>query len=134
MKTQHLKRIGLLLLFSTLWLACKKNDSGTKEPIQRSVKYELSGNFSGKLLVVTSTNSGALQQFNNVALPWTKELTYDATVLAAGAALQTENEHRGVAGQSLVLKVYLNSQLKDTKSVIADGNGVINMALSFYTF
>jgi len=48
--------------------------------------------------------------------------------------LQTENEHRGVAGQSLVLKVYLNNQLKDTRSITADGNGIINMALSFYTF
>ncbi|GEM_PF-1103445 len=134
MKAPHLKRVCLLLLISTLWLACKKDNNGTVEPTQRSIKYELSGTFSGKLLVVTSTNSGQLQQFNNVALPWSKELTYDAAVLAAGAALQTENEHRGVAGQSLVLKVYLNNQLKDTRSITADGNGIINMALSFYTF
>ena len=135
MKKQILSSLMLLLLSVTLFVSCKKNDdkddNGQNE---RKVKYELSGNFTGKLQVVTSTNSGQLQQFNSVALPWTKELTYDKNVLGAGISLQTLNENKGVAGQTLTLKIWLNGQLKDTKTGTADANGAVNMANSFYTF
>ncbi len=136
MKNKISKSLAFLFLTSLLLFSCKKdndkpNNSGSDK---RKVKYELSGNFTGKLLVVTSTNTGALQQFNGVALPWTKEIQYDKNVMAAGAGVQTENENRGVAGQTFTLKVYINNKLKDTKTVTADANGMINISMAFYTF
>lgn len=135
MKKQFLNHLALFFLSVVLIFSCKKNNNNNNSgQNERKVKYELSGNFTGKLLVVTSTNSGQLQQFNDIGLPWTKEFTYDKSVLGAGISLQTENENRGVAGQTLTLKVFMNGKLKDTKPATADVNGVINIATSFYTF
>ena len=111
MKNQMLKSIAVLFIASLLFASCKKdNDKPNNGSNERKVKYELSGNFTGKLLVVTSTNSGALQQFNGVALPWSKEIEYDKKVIGAGVGLQTENENKGVAGQTLSLKIYLKEK------------------------
>ena len=135
MKKQILNCLVFLSLSIMLLTSCKKEDNDdNNRQNERKVKYELSGNFTGKLLVVTSTNSGQLQQFNAVALPWTKELTYDKNVLGAGISLRTENDNKGIAGQTLTLKVFLNGQLKDTKPATADVNGIVNMTTSFYTF
>lgn len=136
MKNQILKNIVVLFTLSLLFVSCKKDDDkpNNNGSDERKVKYELSGNFTGKLLVVTSTNTGALQQFDGVAMPWTKEIQYDKKVMAAGAGFQTENENRGVAGQTLTLKVYINNKLKDTKTGTADANGMINISMALYTF
>lgn len=133
MKNQIVKSLFIIFTGSLLFISCKKNNDNDSKN-ERKVKYELSGSFTGKLLVVTSTNSGALQQFNAVAVPWVKEISYDKNVMAAGASLQTENENKGVPGQTLTLKIFLNGKLKDTRQAAADANGVVNMALSFYTF
>lgn len=129
---KHLSPLFILLLFVA---ACSKDkDSPEPTPQAKKVKYELSGNYSGKILLVTSTNSGNLQQFDNLTLPTTKELDYDKAVLAAGAGLQTSGINVGAPGQTVILKVYINGTLKDTKPITADANGLVNSALSFYTF
>lgn len=135
MKIQLLKYVTVLFALSLFTVSCNNDDDGNSTaPNGRTVRYEISGNYTGKLLVVTSTNTGMLQQFNNVSIPWTKELSYNNTVLAAGAGMQTENGTLGVPGQTVVVKIYLNGVLRDTKTAIADANGTINIAMSFYTF
>lgn len=132
MKTYFISAIVALGIIAG---ACGKDDDqndGARN--QRKVKYEITGNYSGKLLVVTSTNAGNLQQFNNIAVPWTRELEYGKDVLAAGIGLQTADLNVGAPGQSITLKVYLNGQLKANKTIAAGANGEMNSALAMYTF
>ena len=64
-----------MLLFS----ACKKEDNGSGGTGSRVIKYEITGNFTGKLLVVYLDNVSGNTQVNNVILPWSKEITYPET-------------------------------------------------------
>lgn len=139
MKNQILSLI-VLFAITLLSVSCSSDDNndsnnnGGGGNNDRKVRYEITGNFTGRLLVVTSTNTGALEQFNNVSLPWTKELAYQSNVTGAGLSLQTENNNVGAQGQTVTLKVYLNNELKDTKNATADATGKVNMAMAFYTF
>lgn len=123
-----------LLLTLTLGSCRKDKDSGSSGG-DKTVKYEMTGNFTGKITVVTSTNSGNLQQFDNVTMPWSREIKYGSTVMAAGIGFNGGGGGQGGApGQTITLKVYINNKLKDTKQIVADASGIVNHATSFYTF
>lgn len=135
MQKNVIQIISVLVIALLVISSCKKeNKIATPKQNSRKVKYEMSGNYSGKVLVVTSTNSGKMQQFDGVSMPWTKELDYDNTVSGAGMGLQTSGSDVGVAGQTITLKVFLNGVLKDTKTITADNMGLVNSSLAFYTF
>ncbi len=98
---KQLLAVSLLVFFAA---ACKKNNNDTPAPSNpRLVKYELTGNFSGKFTVVYSDNVNGNTVLNNITLPWIKEITYGAGVLAIGISAQASVN--GVPGQTATLKI-----------------------------
>src|SRR5687767_9505376 len=98
MKTlKHLSLSVLsLALVVILMSGCKKdkddNNSG------KTVKYELSGTFTGKFRVIISDSESGSQTYDNVTIPWSKEVSYPSKVLAVGIGAATTAD--GALGQT----------------------------------
>lgn len=99
------------VLCSTHFLSsCKKDGTGSGNSAQkRLVKYEITGTFSGKLLIVYNDNVNGNTVLDNVTLPWSKTIQYTSNVLAIGIAATTSTA--GAPGQSATLKIYSGGEL-----------------------
>lgn len=105
-------RLGLIVvLFATALAACSKDPVSTS----KLVKYEITGNFTGKLTVTYTDNTGATSLLQNVSLPWSKEVSYPASVLSVGVGAQATV--LGTAGQTASMKIYYkNAAVKSTSA------------------
>lgn len=132
-------KIHLTLLIVTAAFAfagCKKK-SDTPQPVisKRIVKYEITGNYTGKLFVAFTTANGGVDNATVNALPWTKEITYNNTVAGIGFSGNTVVGQPGLAGQSATVKVYSGGNIVVTEAAsFANGNGIINLPSTTYIF
>lgn len=137
-KTKQMKKTFLITLTAFLaiaftFMSCKKDDT-PDEPRKnsRSVKYEITGNYTGKLNIVTNSNIGTMDSYNDISIPWTKELTYPNNVIFVG--IGGNSSTAGAAGQTVTLKVYSGGNLIYTKIVAAGANGLIGLPTYAFTF
>ncbi len=132
----------ILITLAALSGGCKKkstdtsgNNTNNNTVPARNTKYEITGNYSGKVTVVYNNQSGTSLSETYVSLPWTKEFVADNSVLSVGfGASTTSTSTLGVAGQTLTAKIYINGT--ETKSVVAtaDLNGHISFSGLVHTF
>jgi hypothetical protein len=125
MKT--LKQLSLLVLaFALLVMAlpgCKKDKDDNNS--NRNVKYELTGTFTGKFHIIISDNESGSQTYNDVTIPWSKEVSYDSKILSVG--IGTAITTYGVAGQTAFLKIYSGGSVVKSSNGTADNNGVLTV-------
>ncbi|HEX6431415.1 MAG TPA: hypothetical protein VF008_27175 [Niastella sp.] len=125
MKT--LKQLSLpVLAFALLVIAlpgCKKDKGNNNSP--KNVKYELTGTFTGKFHIIISDNESGSQTYNDVTIPWSKEVSYDSKILSVGigSAITTY----GVVGQTAFLKIYSGGSVVKSSNGTADNNGVLTV-------
>lgn len=126
-------RLIVLALFSSLSLfSCKKEKEASQS---RVVKYEVSGNYTGKLNVVYTNASGNAETATAVTLPWSKELTLQNSVQAiAFTSNTTSTSTLGVAGQTATAKIRVGGNEKATQSKTADTNGHIQFGSLTFTY
>ncbi len=127
----------LLIVTAALSFAGCKKDSDTVQPVisKRIVKYEITGNYTGKLFVAFTTASGGVDNATINTLPWTKEITYNATVAGIGFSGNTLVGQPGLAGQSATVKVYSGGDIVVTEAAsFANSSGVINLPSTTYIF
>lgn len=96
MKNLTLAFIALLALS----VSCKK-DSKDNPGSSRTLRYEVTGNFSGTFIASYTTASGGTIN-DQVTLPWTKEINYASNVTAAIIAVTGSG---GTAGQKATLVI-----------------------------
>lgn len=121
------------LLMGTLSSSCNKNNGGESNPVnRRKIKYELTGNFSGKLDVLYSDNVNGNTALTDVALPWAKEIQYAPNVQSAGIGAQAKTA--GLPGQTATIKIYSNGAVVRTSSATAGASGQITLPAVAYTF
>lgn len=124
MKT--LKQFSLFVLSLALILVlqsgCKK-DKDNNNSSKRNVKYELTGTFTGKFTVTIGDNESGYQVFDNVTIPWSKEVAYDSKVISIGIGASPTTE--GAAGQTAVLKIYVGGSVVKSANGTSDNNGVL---------
>ena len=122
-------RLGVIVvLFVTALAAC------SKDPVDNTklVKYEITGNFTGKLTVTYTDNTGANTTLQNVSLPWSKEVSYPANVLSVGVGAQASV--LGTAGQTAAMKIYYNNTLVKSTSATAGSMGEIVLPAIAHVF
>ena len=127
MKTR--KQLSLqVLAFALLIIAlpgCKKDKDGNNNNSNRNVKYELTGTFTGKFHIIISDNESGSQTYNDVTIPWSKEVSYDSKILSVG--IGTAITTYGVVGQTAFLKIYSGGSVVKSSNGTADNNGVLTV-------
>jgi hypothetical protein len=119
----------ILLLLSTLHVVSCKKDEATASGDSRAVKYELTGNYSGKFLLVASTNNSDFEAIEVNKLPWKLEFTARASMKYA-LILGTGSD--GVAGQTATLKTFVGGKEVDSATATALSSGIISLTSKQY--
>jgi hypothetical protein len=133
----YLKKANLVFLSAILFLtSCKKdNDSpGLGGNNSRVVKYEITGNYAGKLTVIYNDNVNGNTVVNNVSLPFIKEITYPATVTGIGIGGQSSTPVTGAPGQTATIKIYSGGNVVKTASATAGSLGEITLPTMAHLF
>ena len=120
-----------LALFVVLLSGCKK-DKDDNNNSNRTVKYELSGTFTGKFHIIISDTESGSQTYDNITIPWSKEVTYGTKVLGVGIGASVTTY--GQAGQTALLKIYSGGNVVKTTNGTADQNGALSMPALAHTF
>ncbi len=128
-KISNLAPTLLMAFFLTLLISCSKddnNDNGGNN--SRQVKYELTGTYSGTLLIVYINEDGVNQLADNVSLPWSKEVTIkgnNATTLILNA--NSEVGGFGQANQTITGKILVGGVEKKTATTNSTSTGYIDV-------
>lgn len=122
--------LSLALVFVSMPGCAKKKDENADA--KRNVKYELSGTYTGKFHIIITDNESGSQTYDNVTIPWSKEVSYSSKVIAIGigAAVTTQ----GGAGQTAFLKIYSNGTVAKTSNANSDGNGGLSLPTLGHSF
>lgn len=126
---KHLKQLFLFSSF-LIFSSCKKdkdNTSGTNY-----VKYEITGNFTGKLIIIYNDNVNGNTVVNNATLPFLKDTTYTANITGIGIGAQANVP--GVAGQTATMKIYSGGNVVKTVSATTGSLGELVLPTIAYTF
>ena len=127
--TNSIKTLLILLFLFTI--SCSKNDDSTDGGEKSyQVKYELSGTFSGTLIIVYNNEDGVNQVEDNVSLPWSKEITIRATSnTPIGLVANSEIDGSGLSNQSMTGKISIGNVVKKSATVNSTSNGFINIGV-----
>lgn len=121
---------NLVVLFIFITFSCSKDDSPTSS--SKNIKYELSGTYSGSLIVVYTNSDGVNQIEDNISLPWSKEITLTnpsattAIVLTAGS----EVSGSGQVNEVVTGKIFIGSDLKKTATVNTTSIGYASLNIA----
>jgi hypothetical protein len=126
-----MKKIAYLLMTCVILLtsACSDDDDSGKS--SRLIKYEITGNFSGEILIVYTSASGGSSNATITSLPWSVEITVEDDVLGVAA---TAGGNSGTAGQTATLKIYAGGKVVESGSDTADSDGIISLSPGAHTF
>lgn len=110
----------LMISISALMVSCDKEKDKPPVNTSRTIKYEFSGNFTGTLFASYTTATGGTANEQIPALPWSKEITYNANVTAAIIAA---SGNAGVQGQQINIVVKRGGAILTTTPVTANSAG-----------
>ncbi|NIF04869.1 hypothetical protein F3J23_05395 [Chryseobacterium sp. Tr-659] len=126
-----MKKIFLLvisiIIFGLAYISltsCNK-DEDESPPSNKTVKYELKGNYTGRIFVAFTDQNGSTVNEIVSSLPWNKEITVKSSVIAVGIGGQTSAPYYGAVGQTVTANLYVENQVKQSGTATADTNGVI---------
>ncbi len=88
-----------LLTVITLLFSCKKDKDNKPNTSSRTLRYEVTGNFTGSVIASYTTATGSTAN-DQITLPWNKEITYASSVTAAIILISGNG---GVAGQKVTV-------------------------------
>jgi len=124
--------IGILLMFT----GCKKDkdDAGGGQS-KRMVKYEITGTYTGKLLVAYTTPSGGVASATINSLPWIKEIAYNNTIAGIGIGGDTDLPNFGIPGQTVTVKIFSGgTTVVNGTPAVVNANGIVNLPNLTYLF
>lgn len=124
-------RLFLLLTLglSVVSMSCEKDKE--KGSSSRTVKFEVSGTFSGFLVINYTTASGGSVNEEITTLPWSKEITYAGNVTAAGFGIGGSG---GTAGQAISIVVKRGGSQVSSTPATANSAGSISAAAPVVVF
>lgn len=117
----------LMIATFTVFASCSKDDDNKPQNSSRTLRYELTGNFSGSNIMVTyTTASGGTVNEQITSLPWNKEITFDANVSGANIVVSGAG---GTAGQQTTLVIKKGGvQLGTPITATADAGGTFTIS------
>lgn len=123
-----------LLLYSTIFiltlviLSCSKT-SDVSPTGSRAIKYEITGNYTGIITLVITTNNDDFEVMEIKKLPWKLEFTAKQSITFVGGAGSGSG---GVNGQTATLKTYVGGREVGSGTGTAFSSGFINMTNKTY--
>lgn len=130
-------------MFFSLY-ACKKketnapttNSTGASAApvITKNATFKITGNHSGKLMVVTTNNQGFNDTDTISSLPWTKYVEYNSTVGGVGIGGNTILNFFAVPGQTIAVQILYNNTVVKSGTVAVGTNSVVNLPPLAYVF
>jgi hypothetical protein len=124
-----MKYLFSLLVVSYLLFFSSCDDSSPEAP-SRTIKYEVTGNFSGAVFASYTTASGGTNN-ESASLPWSKEITYASNVTAAIIAISGNG---GTAGQQLTIVVKKGNTQVSSTPITAGSQGSFSQSAPVVTF
>lgn len=121
----------LLLSCIVFITSCKKTETSQNSPNTRSVRYEITGNFTGNTFASYTNASGATINEQITSLPWNKDITYASSVTAAILAVSGNG---GVSGQQLTIVVKKAGNTASTTRATANSAGSFTITTPVVTF
>lgn len=115
-----MKTITNFILFLSLFfiaVSCSSDDDGNNIAPQ-AIKYEVTGNFSGKLDAAFSREGNE----DIIVLPWIKEFT---TAQGTSSVTLIVTGTGGAPGQTVTLKIYVGDVVKEEYTATANSSGSI---------
>lgn len=126
-----MKTLAIVLTLAFTMGSCSSDNDNDSAPASRDVKYEVTGNYTGKLDVTYMEKSGAPLIEDITALPWTKEFTANAD---SDGALVHSSGYGGVKGQTLTVKIYVGGKVVSELTGTANEDGIIVVHPKTYIF
>lgn len=119
--------ITVLSIFSS----CSSDDDNPA-PQSRNIKYEITGNYSGRLTVTYADEGGNSQTIDVNSLSWSKSLVVENSVSAiAIAAGNSGVNNPGQMGETITLKIYRNDVVVEVSTATATDNGFIELGIGY---
>ena len=126
-----LKTLAIVLTLAFTAVSCSSDNDDNSGTNSRDVKYEVTGNYTGKLSVTYIEAGGAALIEDITALPWTKEFT--ARTDSKGASISTSG-YGGTKGQTLTGKIYIGGKVVKELTATATEDGIIVLMPGTYVF
>lgn len=132
-KTKYMIRLKMpivvLAILLSVFISCKKND---KDNLARNIKFEITGEFTGKVSVTYTNNLGNAITVNDVQLPWSTEIRYYVNIREISIA--ANGTVSGNPGQTVTTSIYQNGQTIKQTVLISDRSGSITIPLLTHIF
>lgn len=128
-----MKKLTIVFIAAlTILAACKKDADKTPDRPSRTLRYEMTGNFTGTLFASYTTASGGTTNDQITTLPWNKEITYADKVTAAVIAITGNG---GTAGQKVTLVIKRGgTQLDTPMEIVANSFGAFSASAPVVVF
>ncbi len=122
-----------LITALTFFASCSNDEDNEPQNTSRTLRYELTGNFSGSNIIAAyTTASGGTVTEQITSLPWNKEITFDSTV---GGANMVVSGAGGTAGQQVTLVIKRGgNQVGTPTTATADAGGTFTISSPVITF
>jgi hypothetical protein len=123
-----------IFIVSVFIFSCSKDSDQVIEPINREVKYELSGTASGQfanISVIYFAANGTAQSESSVTLPWFKSVIINNDVSAITLQAAVSN---ATPGQTITAKIIVGGVVKLQETSTVKANGDVSLALPSYSF
>lgn len=129
-----LNSLYVAAFFAIILSSCKKDNQNNNQE-SRAIRYEITGNYTGKLNIVFTDEAGNFQTLTNTSLPWNKSFTAGTGMQSATlTASTTSTSTVGVAGQTATANLYIGTVLKKTVTQTADATGRIQFGNIIHVF
>lgn len=123
--------------FIFLLAACNKKKGENPEPKfkSRNVKYEIKGNYTGKVNIVYTDIDGSMKTELLVSLPWIKEITVQNSIGAVAMNASTSSTSNiGVPGETGSAKIYIGNVVEANVDATTDSTGRIQFNNLTYVY
>jgi len=129
MKTLSIALLIALMVFGS----CNNDDGNEPQNTSRTLRYELTGNFSGSNMIAAfTTASGGTVTEQITALPWNKEITFDSNVNGANMVVSGAG---GTSGQQVTMVIKKGGTPVGTPiTATADAGGTFTLSSPVITF
>lgn len=116
----------LAILLIAITVSCSSDDSNPPSASTKTAKFEITGNYTGRIFVIYNNNVTGNISETITSLPWSKTIEYPSNVTGIGISGNAVMQVPGVAGQTANLKIYYNNTIVAQSNKIADSNGLFS--------
>lgn len=128
-----MKKLSIAFITAlTILVSCKKDSDKQPDNSSRTIRYEVTGNFTGTLIASYTTAAGGTANDQINSLPWNKEINYASNVTAVIIAVSGNG---GTAGQKVTVVIKRGgSQVGTPMEVVANSSGGFTQAAPVVVF